>query len=621
MTIKPIDFHLIARRRPNKTLETGVPSGVSTSVAEKQAKSTILAEKSNGNNIQLVPFTVLFGGNSGTCEGFAQDLETKALDHGLQATVRTLDSATENLPTDQPVVIITSSYEGQPPDNAKKFVTWLKQVDKSRSLKDVNYTVFGVGNSDWANTFHRVPKFVNEAMAAHGANCFLEPGSTDVKTDLVGPWEDWIDNLWEALSTICGTPRGAGSNAPSVSVQSNPMTKILGTEEMSMGTVVSNKEIAGTEVGLAKKHMVVKIPEGEEYTAGDYLVVLPRNPESTVKRVLKHFELADTDFMTISGSKKKFLLNSSMPVGDFLSTVVELSTPITKRQVETLTTYATNTTQSSISKLKNDDIYQTHLKKRYSILDILEEYSIKPPFAIYISMLQPLTPRQYSISSSPLHPSNRSSSSDRAELATITYDVVSAPAWSRHGLYHGVSSTFLASRQPGDRISCFIRKTKTAFRLPANDSTPVIMIAAGTGIAPMRAFIQERAAILDAGVRKLGPAVLFFGCRNKDADDLYKEELGEWEAKGVVQVKPAFSRDAVEPKHVQNVIWENRDLLGELFRAGGKILLCGSAARLGKSAAEVCKKIYRERTGCGEQEADEWLERQKEDRYVSDLFD
>jgi cytochrome P450 / NADPH-cytochrome P450 reductase len=87
-----------------------------------------------------------------------------------------------------------------------------------------------------------------------------------------------------------------------------------------------------------------------------------------------------------------------------------------------------------------------------------------------------------------------------------------------------------------------------------------------------------------------------------------------------VQVKTAFSRMENKPRYVQDAIWENKDELADMFKAGGKIYLCGSAARLGKSAAEVCKRIYRKRSGAGEQEADEWPERPKEDRYVSDVF-
>lgn len=136
----------------------------------------------------------------------AQNLETKASEYGFEVKVKNLDSATEALPTNHPVVIITASYEGKPPDNAKKFVTWLDHCDKeSKHLKDVKYAVFGVGNSDWASTFHRIPKLVDSEMASFGASRLLDAGYTNAKTDLLGPWEDWMEKLWKTLRKSSGS--------------------------------------------------------------------------------------------------------------------------------------------------------------------------------------------------------------------------------------------------------------------------------------------------------------------------------------------------------------------------------------------------------------------------------
>jgi cytochrome P450/NADPH-cytochrome P450 reductase len=618
LTIKPWQFKMKVRRRPGKTLMTGIPGGIPSDVARKQ-KDPPETHHVKSTDTHQAPVTILFGGNTGTCESLAQDLEVKASENGLQATLRSLDSATENLPTDQPVVIITASYEGKPPDNAKKFVTWLEHLDKPDHLKGVKYTVFGVGNSDWASTFHRVPKLVDETMAKLGATSFFDAGYTNVKTDLVGPWEDYLEGLFGALRRAAGATGTVESNAISVSVQSMKEVSIPRLEEPSFGTVLVNRELAGTEVGPAKRHMEVRLPEGSTYTAGDYLVVLPRNPEETVRRILSHFKLSDNDTISVQGSKKKFLPTEPVSAREFFSTAVELSTPITKRQIEILVANSKPEQKREIEKLKEDSAYQTLLQKRYSIIDVLDEYLVEIPLSSYIDMLQPLAARQYSISSSALHPANNPAQKEHADISSITFDVFEAPALSGHGMFHGVASSFLASRRPGDRISCSVRSTNVGFRLPSNPETPVTMIAAGTGIAPMRAFIQERAAIAEAGIRKLGPAVLFFGCRHEEKDYIYKDELREWEKKGIVEVKTAFSKMNDKPVYVQDVIWDNREQVRNMFRSGGKIFLCGSASKLGNSSSEVCKKIYKE-SGHTDQEADEWLERQKEDRYVSDVY-
>ena len=617
LTIKPKDFRMKVRRRPGVTSIHGVPTGVPQNASEKQQHSS----RAHGQEpTKLKPLTVFFGGNTGTCEGFAKELESRAFEYGFEASVQSLDSATDHLPTDHQIVIIASSYEGKPAENANKFVSWLEQCDKPDYLKDVNYTVFGVGNSDWAHTFHRIPKLVDEKLANLGAHRYLEAGYTNAKTDLLGPWEDWVERFWEQVRKGSGITRAVENTDVSISLKRNDINQTLGGKEMNFGTVITNNQLAGTEIGPAKMHMDIRLPDGTVYTAGDYLVVLPRNPRALVRRVITRFGLLDNDLMTITGSRKKFLLADTISAWDFFASVVELNAPITKRQIDRILQHAKGDKYSALVQLKDEATYQDHLQKRYSIIDILDEYDVQIPLNTYVDMLQALTPRQYSISSSPLHPSNAILADEVNLIASITYDVFEAPAWSGHGIFQGTASTYLASRHPGDRMSCFIRPTNVGFRLPPSSETPIIMIAAGTGLAPMRAFIQERAAIAEAGVRKLGPAVLFFGCRHEDKDFIYKDELADWKNKGVVQVKTAFSKMENKPKYVQDVIWENKDEVADMFKAGGKIYLCGSAARLGKSAAEVCKKIYQEKTGVDEKEADEWLEKQKEDRYVSDVF-
>jgi len=240
-------------------------------------------------------------------------------------------------------------------------------------------------------------------------------------------------------------------------------------------------------------------------------------------------------------------------------------------------------------------------------------------------MLKPLQPRQYSISSSPLAlPPN---------VATITYDVYDAPALSgSKSRFKGVASTYLSNLPVGGKVRCMVRPTNIAFHLPSDPTVPIIMIAAGTGLAPMRGFLQERAAILAAassssGTRKtLGPAILYFGCRDPEHDFIYKDELMAWEKQGIVAVRPTFSRAPVEVgaernmhKYVSERIWEEREELKGLFRQGAKIFVCGSAVKVGKSVKDTCVKIYMEAKGVGEEEAREWLRKTSENRFVSDL--
>lgn len=291
----------------------------------------------------------------------------------------------------------------------------------------------------------------------------------------------------------------------------------------------------------------------------------------------------------------------------------------------------------------NEAMYRSEiLKKRMSVLDLLDDFpECKLSLAEYVDMLLPLTPRQYSISSSPLayapvtNPGvfagiktpNKADENSTSLTCSITYDALEdTPALSGKGrIFNGVASSYLSNLPAGSLLRCTVRPTHAKFHLPHDPKIPVIMIASGTGIAPMRAFIQERAAIAGArGASALGPAVLFYGCRDHEKDFLYRDELMAWEAAGAVKIKPAFSRvppPGFKPGHIDQVIWEQRDEVKKLFVDGAKILVCGSASRLGQSTHDVCIRIWREaHPEATAEEAEAWLLKQKEDRYQSDVF-
>ena len=628
LTIKPVNFKMKVRRRPGRSLMTGLPGGGPAESAQKHRHEHEKSQQQSAySRDEMKPVSVFYGGNTGTCESLAFGLSKSLFDLGFATHVQNLDTATENLPTDRPCVIITPSYEGKPPDNAKKFVAWIEQlISMSKKLPlGMKYAVFGVGNSDWVSTFHRVPQLVDETLAKLGAERIIDAGFANVKQDLVGPWEEWSEQLCVSLS---GTTRASRPSAGvNVSFDSKQDGDMLGGERMAAGTVVVNEELADTSAGAAKRHVEIRLPPGSDYTSGDYLFTRCRNPDESVRRARMRFGLSGEEVMSVQGTKKDFLPSRPMAVDRFLQSNVELAAPITKRQLSTLASFATegSTERTQLEKMQEDIRYQELLDKRYSVIDVLEEVPrLVVPFGVYIDMLLPLTPRQYSISSSPLHSKDSpgSSEADNAPIASITFDVFESPATSGHGTFRGVASSYLANRRPGDLVPCFVRPTNVNFRLPPNTETPVIMLSAGTGIAPMRGFIQERAAIKRAGVRKLGPAILFFGCRHPDKDYIYRHELTEWESDGVVEVIPCFSKpsNGQAGRHVPDALWEHRSRVWDMFRDGGNIYLCGSAARLGRTAAEMCRRIWREKTGKSELEAEEWLEQVKNDRYVSDVY-
>jgi len=342
---------------------------------------------------------------------------------------------------------------------------------------------------------------------------------------------------------------------------------------------------------------------------------------------MTRFKLSPDDTISISGTHKSFLKSKvTLTAIELIGARVELAMPVSQRQLLRIAdTASSKEEQDTIMSLSADDKFRSIvLEKRMSILDILEEFpSCELSLVHYIDMLRPLSPREYSISSSPLSQDQPS----KPITASITFDVHEAPAKSGNGrVFHGVASTYLAHLEVGAKIRCFVRATNASFHLPKDPETPVIMICAGTGIAPMRGFIEERAQIAHAGSRKLGKALLYFGCRDVDKDFIYCDELKAWENLGAIDLRMTFSQHGPEEepryRYVADRMWDERVELASLFMDGAKIFVCGSASKLAKSSADVCMKIWREKhPEASEEDAFKWLQTQREDRYVSDVFD
>jgi len=234
-------------------------------------------------------------------------------------------------------------------------------------------------------------------------------------------------------------------------------------------------------------------------------------------------------------------------------------------------------------------------------------------FGSLLEMLPPLKPRQYSISSSP-HWS--------PEHVTITVAVVTAPAWSGHGVFHGVASNYLANARPGMKVAVTARPSQAAFHLPDTLDTPIIMVGAGTGVAPFRGFLQERALRAAEEGQQPGDALLFFGCHHADEDFLYKDDLQLWESEGVVKLRMAFSATPDgEVRHVQHRLWKDRAEVMSLMEKGARIYVCGDGRHMAPAVRETFGRMHQELTNCTPDQVQEWLtELEKSIRYSQDVF-
>ncbi|KAK9415164.1 putative Bifunctional P-450/NADPH-P450 reductase [Seiridium unicorne] len=631
LTIKPKDFYIRAKLRPGIN-PTSLSQQLNGSVHASPKGEETFTDRGKSLAIHEVgdvyqPMTVLYGSNSGTCELMAQRLASNASSHGFQVTrLDYMDAAVGELSHGQPTVVITSSYEGQPPDNAAKFVPWLESIKGAQDLDGVKFAVFGCGNRDWSQTFHRVPNLVNNGLSAAGGIKLAEIGLADAASDDVFVvFENWEDHtLWPALEAI--RPAGA-----SISLQNEPATALhahvsnlrssMFKSDLQEGRVIAVRSLTADGEPL-KKHVEIEMPRGSFFRAGDYLNVLPINSHERVLRILRRFRLPWDTTVTLQGIATKLPTNVPISVYNVLSDFVELGQPASRKDIITLTnaTGLSHDDRKALQWLASDGHKVEVSAERTSVLDLLERFAtVNIPFGTFLGMLPTMRIRQYSISSSP---------SDSPCIASITFALLKTDASSGPGELVGTASSYLASLQRGDLLRVSLSTSHDAFHLPLNPSqTPLIMAAAGTGIAPFRGFIQERAAMREAGVR-LAPAVLYHGCRQPGKDDLYADELDKWERLGVVAVKRTFSRTPQESKghkYVQDAMWADRRALLSLWRQGAFLYICGSR-EISRAVEKVAVRFKQELAASkghnlSEPDAQKWWNELRNVRYAIDVFD
>ncbi len=612
LTIKPAGLFMHARRR-----DTAIVAGPAS--GRKAAPMQVTAAAANG-----VPVRVLYGSNAGTSEAFAQRIANDAGLRGYRASVDTLDSAAGHLPTEGAVVIVTSSYEGQPPDNARAFLSWTETLAPG-ALDGVRYAVFGCGNKDWARTYQAVPTAVDDNLARAGAQRLVPRGEANARGDFFGDFEDWFAGFWEPVAAAFGQTDAEPAPAPLLEVEFVGAVRdpILRQNGLRLGTVVANRELVDMSApgARSKRHIEIALPDGATYRTGDYLAVLPLNPAAVVDRALSRFGLSyDAQTVIRIGASGRTFLPVDTPVtaGELLASYVELTQPATRKQIALLADATVcPPDKDALDALTTDaGAYAAQvLEPRITVLDLLERYpACELTFGSFLQLLTPLTPRQYSISSSPRW---------SGDHVTLTFAVLSAPALSGNGIYEGAASTYLAHARPGAKIAVTVRPSNVAFHPPTSLATPIVMVCAGTGLAPFHGFLQDRVLAAQAEGVTPAPALLFFGCDDPDVDYLYRDELTGWAEQGIVDVRPAFSAAPVEgARFVQDRLWADRADVIDLVRQGAVFYVCGDGRRMAPAVHDTCARIYSEATGATPEEADSWMTAMEREhgRYVADVF-
>ncbi|TYZ59896.1 hypothetical protein PybrP1_009209 [[Pythium] brassicae (nom. inval.)] len=604
---------------------------------------------------------ILFGSQTGTAEGFAEVLKKEGRKHGFAAHALDLEEydAAEQLAKETCVIFVLATYgEGDPTDNAVPFIKWLKDpagelAAAGAPFAGVNFTVFGLGNRQYEH-YNMIGRLVDERMEQLGAKRMFHYGEGDDDASLDEDFEDWKETLWKdapeceyACEEIrAGVAEQLLAQARSSDVRMKPSTKHFFTS--TPVKVVVNRELRQSTAGGSTVHLEFDLRDtGLTYLTADNLAALPENLPSTVERLARRlgYDLAQWVRLspTDADAKGELPFPSPCTIETILTRYLGINGAPRKDPLRQLAYYARDPAERArllflASKEGKDAYQQWVLDAERSYVDVLEHFASvqRVPLAALVELVPFLAPRYYTISSSSLVNPQR---------VHVTVSVIQhATPDGRE--FRGVASTYLAGlaplgahddakamkkreSRPGEQgakaprvwpsARIFIRAS--TFRLPADPATPIVMVGPGTGIAPMRAFLHERAQQKARGAA-VGPAVLFFGCRRRDEDFIYADELEQFEAQGVLtQLHLAFSRQQQEKVYVQHLLAQHGAAVWDLVHhQNAHIYVCG-ATGMGNDVHRVLLEIVERVGGQSPAAAAEMLKAlQDTHRYVQELW-
>jgi sulfite reductase (NADPH) flavoprotein alpha-component len=565
------------------------------------------------------PLLILFGSQTGTAEGLAKKLAKESATRGFTPKLHPLnDFEAAGFAAAKKTVIISSTWgDGDAPDNAVNFWNWLK-ADSAPRLESLEFAVLGLGDKNYSD-FCGASKKMDTRLEALGARRLAPRGECD--TDYEAAAKKWMDGLWEKLGGNSGTgvpPVSSGTNGASVETHAQDARATAPAFSKSHpfpAKLLKNLPLNGDGSAKEVRHYEIALGgSGLAYEVGDALGVLPTNCDALVNEVLAA--------LGATGDEPVVIENVVVPLRLALAQNYELGKPTSELLVAVAGTpvsdpagsgstsqRAGSETSAPLAELaallapdKADD-----LKKWLHGRDLLDVLLLAPKAisaAELLPLLRKMSPRLYSISSSPkAHPGE-------------VHLTVGAVRYEKHGRHRkGVASTFLADRA-GDVVRVFVQPSH-GFRPPANADAPMIMVGPGTGIAPFRAFLEERAA---TGAK--GKNWLFFGDQRRSSDFLYEEQLTAWQKSGfLTRLDLAFSRDQTEKVYVQTRMLENAAELWKWLEEGGHFYVCGDALRMAKDVDAALHKVIETAGSKSADDAKAYVAKMKNDkRYQRDVY-
>lgn len=539
--------------------------------------------------------TLLFGSQTGNGEGLANNLGAQAQAKGYNVRVLDMDEYDPASIVNERLlfIVVSTQGEGDPPIAAEKLHVYLQGEDAPR-LENLKYAVFALGDSSYQH-FCKTGKDFDAFLERLGATRILDRVDADV--DFEEPAAAWSEKVLETYQSIAGESGGPQTSAKILDFPS-PAKSQYGKTNPYPAAVLLNVNLNGEGSAKETRHIEIDLGDsGLSYEPGDALGVYPRNNPAYVDALLSALRM--------DGAAEVAVGKETLSLREALFSRLDataLSRPVMEK-------YAGLVDSGALRDLladANADKFQDYVWGRH-ILDLVEDY---PAIGVapreFANLLRRIPARLYSIASSlKAHPGQ-------------VHLIVGAVRYHSHNRdREGVCSTFLAGRAGADeRLSIYVQPNKH-FRLPADPDTPVIMVGPGTGIAPFRAFVEEREA---TGARAKN--WLFFGDQHRATDYLYGEEWDEKLRRGsLARLDLAFSRDQAQKIYVQTRILENAREMYAWLEEGAYFYVCGDASRMANDVHQALIQVVEREGGTSREKAEEYVNGLTDTRrYLRDVY-
>ncbi|MFM5858110.1 assimilatory sulfite reductase (NADPH) flavoprotein subunit [Aeromonas veronii] len=532
--------------------------------------------------------TILYGSQTGNAKGVATAIKAQAEARGLPVTLASMaDYKPKQLKKESHLLVVVSTYgEGEPPESAVDLFEQLKK-GKIGKLDGLKFAVLGLGDSSY-EFFCQTGKDFDDFLAKAGAERVYELASLDV--DYQDAAKAWGEQALNAITATLST--GAASSSVASAVQQAVGHSQYSKENPFPARLSVNQKITGRDSTKDIRHIEINLADsGLTYQPGDALGVWFDNDAELVGEVLALTGLSG-DEATAHGTLRTAL------TGHF---------ELTRLHGGFITGLADISDNAALKDLAGDKAQVNALVASAQVVDVLKRFPTALTAEQLLGLLRPLTPRLYSIASA---------QSEVEEEVHLTVGVVRYPQ-EDGTVRSGAASSYLADRLIEDgEVRVFVEHNDN-FRLPTNPDTPVIMVGPGTGIAPFRAFMQEREA---QGAE--GKNWLFFGNPHFTQDFLYQVEWQRYVKSGLLsKISLAFSRDQANKIYVQDRLREAGQELYQWLEAGAHFYVCGDANKMAKDVQEALLDVIAEHGHKSREEAEEYLsELRRAKRYQRDVY-